>query len=181
MNSGGGKVFILLERYFFMLPLFFIGETLELFGELGFLIKLLVFAYLLYWLYMTFGNSGTLFGLSALVTAYFLLFHGISTILVVGVWVFFVLFGGMIQQALWFGLGPIIASITGKDIIGGIMWGGAAAEQDMQKAIEKAEKGMELNEHEGQLVQQYVAQQQMGQQSMDQQMMYQHMRRMSMH
>ncbi|MDP2717938.1 MAG: hypothetical protein Q8P02_04295, partial [Candidatus Micrarchaeota archaeon] len=58
-------------------------ELFETLGEIGFVVQLLVFTYLLFWLYMTFRDLPMLFGLTSAVAGFLIFIHGISVTLLV--------------------------------------------------------------------------------------------------
>lgn len=137
----------------------------EFFGELSFVIKLMVFVYMLYWLHMTIGDSTILFGISGVIAAYFILFMGIPTIVLVIIWVFFFVLGGQLQQAIWFGLGPLLSTIKGRDVIGPIMSGQVAEYEEQyffQQLNKKMARGEALTEEEINFLKKMEAQQQLG-------------------
>lgn len=91
-----------------MIPLLFLDGLLETASELNFVIRVMVFAYLLFWCYITFQEYQLLFGISGLVTGYFVFLHGISITLLVIFMVFFIFYGMQIQQLVQFGVMPLL-------------------------------------------------------------------------
>ncbi|MGB9577349.1 MAG: hypothetical protein ACP5O3_01700 [Candidatus Micrarchaeia archaeon] len=83
-----------------------------LFGEfvfdLWFVVKVIVFSYLLFQLYLMFRDTQLIFGLASLVAAYFIFVHGVSTVVLVAVFFLFVVFGSQLQMLVMFGLEPIL-------------------------------------------------------------------------
>lgn len=92
----------------FLLLADFLG-VFQTLGELDFVVRVMVFAYLLFWLYMTFmpARAEILFGLAAIVSGYLIFAHGISLTLLVLFFIFFIMLGSQIQMILMFGLLPL--------------------------------------------------------------------------
>ncbi|MFH0835676.1 MAG: hypothetical protein V1834_00765 [Candidatus Micrarchaeota archaeon] len=84
---------------------FFITDTLN---DMGFVIRVIVFSYILFWLYITFREAQLLFGLTAIIASYFVLFHSISTTVLIILFFAFVIFGTQLQMVLQFGLLPLL-------------------------------------------------------------------------
>ncbi|MFQ5405867.1 MAG: hypothetical protein ACE5DI_01780 [Candidatus Micrarchaeia archaeon] len=76
--------------------------------DFDFVIRIVVFSYLLYWLYMTFNELPVLFGISALVAGFFMLFYSFPTIFLVILFFLIVVMGSMLQQLLLFGVYPLM-------------------------------------------------------------------------
>lgn len=83
-----------------------LGGIFETVSELSFILKIVVFVYLLYWLFITF-RGGVLFGVALLGATYLVFFYSISTTILLLVFVVFVIFGNHFQMLLDFGLRPI--------------------------------------------------------------------------
>ena len=90
---------------FWFTPLLFIFETLN---DMAFVVKVIVFSYMLFWLYMTFREAQLLFGVTAIIASYFILFHAISTTMLLILFFIFVVFGMQLQMVLQFGLLPLL-------------------------------------------------------------------------
>lgn len=91
----------------FLGDIFGIFETLQ---EMDFVVRVLVFSYLIYQMYLTFMpyKAELLFGLTAIVSGYFVFAHGLSTAIIVLLFVLFVVMGMYIQQLIQFGLLPLL-------------------------------------------------------------------------
>ncbi len=89
-------------------PLFFIGEIIQMLADIGFVIQIMVFSYILFWLYMTFRDIPLLFGLVTVVAAYFMFIQPIPVFLLVIVFFAVFLFGNQLQMLIMFGLEPIL-------------------------------------------------------------------------
>jgi hypothetical protein len=90
--------------------LLFLGGVLETLGEMDFVIRIMVFSYLLFWLYMTFmpAKAEILFGISAIAAGYLVFAHGISITILALFFLFFVVLGSQIQMILMFGVLPLL-------------------------------------------------------------------------
>ncbi len=90
--------------------LLFFGGVLETLGELDFVIRVMVFSYLLFWMYMTFmpAKAELLFGISGIAVGYLVFAHGVSLTLLVLFFLFFVVLGSQIQMILMFGVLPLL-------------------------------------------------------------------------
>jgi len=120
-------------------------------NDLSFVIKLIAFAYLTFYLYITFAENMPLFGLSEIVLGYLLMFHA-PVIVSLGLIVLFVMFGGMLQMNLQMGLEQAVRG--GQQI----------QEMERQEAFQrKVQSGAALNAQEQQMYAEMQAQQQMQQ------------------
>ena len=90
-----------------MLPVFFITDLLDTVGDISFVIKVMGFAYVLFWLYITFQESQILFGLSSIGLGYLLLFHSPWFVSLAAA-VFLMMAGGQLQMSIQFGLFPFL-------------------------------------------------------------------------
>lgn len=133
----------------------------ETLAEVGFVVQILTFTYILFWLYMTFRDLPLLFGITATVTGFLIFIHGISVVVLTAAFVFLFLFGMQIQQVLWFGLFPLL----GYHVMGDRL--ASAEETDpkkMQAKMQRVQQQIELgraSEQEMEWFQQQAAQQQM--------------------
>lgn len=75
-------------------------------GDLAFVLKVVVFIYLSYHLYILF-RGGILFGAGLIGAAFLIFFYSISTTVLLILFAVFVLFGTHLQMLIDFGLGPI--------------------------------------------------------------------------
>jgi hypothetical protein len=142
-------------------PLLFVDAFDGVFStlnELGFVVRVIIFSYLVYWLYITFRDVQTIFGLAVIVTAYLIFIHSVSITLLTVIFFVFVVFGNMLQMILMFGVLPLFGySWTMREYMKTPTQAEAA---EMQvAAMRKYEMGMELTQEEAALLQQ---QQQMG-------------------
>ncbi len=135
-----------------------IDGVLGTLNELGFVVRIIVFSYLCYWLYITFRDVQTIFGIGVIITAYIIFIHSLSITLLTVVFFVFVIFGNMLQMILMFGVLPLFGyQWTMREYIKSPTQAEAAELQ--AAAMRKAEMGIELSEQEMQLLQ---SQQQMG-------------------
>lgn len=80
----------------------------QTFADISFVVKLLVFVYLLYWLFITFRENQIMLGLFTIAGAYFLFFHSVSLVVFVLLFLAFVVMGMHLQMLIDFGLVPIL-------------------------------------------------------------------------
>ncbi len=90
-----------------VMPLSILGDLGETIGELGFVLRLMAFVYILFWLFATFQDNQLLFGFTALIAAYFTIFYA-PVIVVLASVVLLMVNGMFIQQSLMFGLFPAL-------------------------------------------------------------------------
>ncbi len=128
-----------------MFPLFLNAVlALDLFSyleEAGFVIKLIVFAYVIFWLYTTFAEVPVLFGISVLVASFFLILYPLPAVALVVILFVILVFGNMLQQMLFFGLFPALSILGIKTP----QMGAGAAEAEMQELQEIEQKLMRGN------------------------------------
>ena len=72
--------------------------ALGILEDFDFIIRIVIFSYLLYWLYMTFNELPILFGISVIIGGSFMLFYAIPTIILV------ILFFPLLFVPFYFGL-----------------------------------------------------------------------------
>lgn len=72
-------------------------------NDISFVIRIMAFAYITYYLFITLNEQPAVFGLATILAGYFLLFHS-PVIFVIAVVVLFVVFGSWIQQNIIFGI-----------------------------------------------------------------------------
>ena len=145
------------------MALLLVPEFLETLGELYFVIQVMVFAYMLFFLYMTFRDAQVLFGLSSLLAGYFIFVHGVSVTILVSIFVFVVIFGMSIQQAIQFGLLPLLGYAQhGDRFVKTNEMEQQGQEKQMQEVYKRAQVG-QASEEELEWLQQQMSQQQMGQ------------------
>ncbi len=146
---------LFLEALLFLDAIDGVFETLN---ELGFVVRIIVFSYLCYWLYITFRDVQTVFGVAVIVTAYIIFIHSLSITLLTVIFFVFVIFGNMLQMILMFGLLPLFGyQWTMREYIKSPTQAESAAVQ--ARAMQKFEQGLALSAEEEQAIQ---AQQQMG-------------------
>lgn len=129
----------------------------DAFNELSFILKVIVFVYLSYWLFMTF-RGGLLFGVALLAAAFFIFFYSISTTLLFIVFLLFVVFGSHLQFILDFGIGRILQQ-AGK----APPWEPEHAEQLRMQELERKNATGALDQNEAQELQGLYAFHQPGQ------------------
>ncbi|MBU1197557.1 hypothetical protein KJ765_03510 [Candidatus Micrarchaeota archaeon] len=116
---------------------------LDVFTDLKFVLQVIVFSYILFWLYMTFRDVQVLFGLGAIVAAYFVLLNPISTTVLLVLFFAFVLMGMHFQMLFQFGLFPLLR-FFGVEMEHPEM----VEQQKMQKIEQKLMHGQELSADE---------------------------------
>ena len=107
-------------------------------NDVRFVVEIIVFAYLVFWLYMTFRDIPLLFALSLVAAGYLIFAQTISITLLVVIFFAFVLMGSQLQMLIWFGLAPIVGMF-------GIKLPGTQeyeAEQQMQAAQKEADTAL---------------------------------------
>ncbi|MBI4406779.1 hypothetical protein HY571_02600 [Candidatus Micrarchaeota archaeon] len=80
----------------------------QTFTDLVFIVKLIVFVYLLYWLFITFRENQIVLGLFSIAAAYFLFFHSVSLVVFVLLFFAFVVMGMHFQFIIDMGVLPIL-------------------------------------------------------------------------
>ncbi len=120
---------------------FILLNIFDTFNELGFVVKIMVFAYLLYWLFIVFREQQVLLGLVAIIAAYFMFFHSISLTLLVLVFFVFVVMSGHFQFLIDFGLIPILSMFGFHEAHG-------SEELKMQEVQKKMMEGQSLSQEE---------------------------------
>ncbi len=85
-------------------------DIFETLSELDFVIRVMLFSYLLFWLYTTFipSRAEVLFGLTGIAAGYLVFAHGISVTVLVLFFIFFVMLGSQLQMLLQFGIMPLL-------------------------------------------------------------------------
>ncbi len=152
-----------------MYPGVFSLDIMDAIVELDFAVKVFVFAYLLFWLYTTFGDQQILFGLGASVAFFFLFFYGLPTIAVVVLFFAVFMFGSIFQQLIMFGIIPALNIVGIKaPQIGASSW--ELEQMHLQEVERKIMKGQALSGQEQELYRQHL-QMQMRSEQMRQQTM----------
>ncbi|MFH1247019.1 MAG: hypothetical protein V1644_01435 [Candidatus Micrarchaeota archaeon] len=80
----------------------------DVFSDLGFVIKIMVFSYILYWLFMVFREQQVILGLVAIIAAYFMFAHAISVTVLVLLFLVFIVMSGHFQFIIDMGIIPIL-------------------------------------------------------------------------
>ncbi len=98
---------LLPAHLFSITDLFGIFDTLQ---EMDFVIRIMLFSYLLFWLYTTFipARADLLFGLSAIAAGYLVFAHGVTITILVLFFILFVVLGSQLQMLLQFGIMPLL-------------------------------------------------------------------------
>lgn len=113
--------------------------VMDTFGDLGFVIKVIAFAYLTYYLYIMFAENQAIFGLVVIGVGYFLMFHA-PVIIAIALIVFFVVFGQVIQMNVQFGIQMPLEQMHQ-----------AQAMEQMDAIQNKINRGMQLSQAEAEL------------------------------
>ncbi|MEK6953754.1 MAG: hypothetical protein AABX01_02010 [Candidatus Micrarchaeota archaeon] len=145
-----------------LLPLLDIFQTIE---DLGFVIKVMTFAYMLLWLYAQLRESMLLFGIGSMLAGYFLFLNPLPTVLIVIIFVIFVSLGMHLQMLFQFGLFPILR-FFGIEVEHPEM----KEQQDMQNIQQKLGKGEDLTNEEEQFLEKVQKRDMQYQQKMQQRM-----------
>ena len=139
-------------------------DFLDSVGELYFVVQIMAFTYMIYFLYMTFRDAQLLFGLSSLAAGYFIFVHGISSVFLASFFVFVVIFGMSIQQAVQFGLLPLLGyHQEGDRFVNTKEMQKQQQEAQQMEQVEKRAQAGEASEEEIGWLSQQMAKQQMGQ------------------
>jgi hypothetical protein len=117
-------------------------QIFEAFHELSFVLKILVFVYLAYFLFLTF-RGGVVFGLATLAAAYLVFFYSISTTLLFITLLVFTVFSNHFQMLIDFGFARIF-QMAGK----APPWEPHAVEYERLQALERKNVAGELTGHE---------------------------------
>jgi hypothetical protein len=149
-----------------VMPLSILGDFSDTLGELGFVIRLMAFVYILFWLFATFQDNQIVFGFTSLIAAYFVIFYA-SVIVVLAVVVLLMVNGMFIQQSLMFGLFPTL----GRDQHGSpIDYGMQMEEMKKQELHAQLNAGRQVSEQDMQFLAQAQQRQEIAQQQVTQAM-----------
>ncbi len=87
-----------------------IFEIFETLSELDFVVRVMVFCYILFWLYQTFipSRADLIFGLLSIVSGYLVFMHGVSITILVMFFMIFIVLGGQFQMLVQFGILPLM-------------------------------------------------------------------------
>lgn len=117
---------------------------METLNELDFVMRVIVFSYLLFWLYITFRDVQVLFGLASLITGYFIFAHGLSITLLTIFFMAFVVMGSHLQMFIQFGLMPSLGFQHAGDRFSKMHEGEAMGQMaQLQQAVESGQITME--------------------------------------
>ncbi|MFH1779768.1 MAG: hypothetical protein ABH803_01325 [Candidatus Micrarchaeota archaeon] len=134
-----------------MLQFLFLDGLFETIGELNFVVRIIVFSYLLFWFYITFQETQILFGLGGALAGYLIFLHGISIMIVVALFFIFIVFGMQLQMIFQFGVYSLL----------GIHEKMGRQQQEQQEAIQtiqqKIQAGTANSEEKQWLMQQHVS------------------------
>jgi len=143
---------------------------LQVTADLWFVVRILVFSYLLFQLYLMFRDSQIIFGMAVIVSAYFIFVHAVSVTILMLCFFLFVVFGNQLQMLVMFGLEPLLG-------VFGIGSGRFHLEQnEFMRLEQKVAQGETLGASEMSFMQQYSTKQMRAQQ-MTGQLQEQQMRR----
>lgn len=87
-----------------------IFDVFETLSELDFVVRVMVFSYLLFWLYTTFtpARAELLFGMSSIVAGYLVFAHGVTITILIMLFILFVILGAQLQMLIQFGFLPLM-------------------------------------------------------------------------
>jgi len=120
-----------------LLSVFGIVQTLN---ELDFVMRVIVFSYLLFWLYITFRDVQVLFGLSSILVGYLVFAHGVSITLLAAFFLVFVVMGTHLQMFIQFGLMPVLGFQHAGDRFAKINQGESMGQMaQLQQAVESGQ------------------------------------------
>ena len=130
-----------------------IFDIFTFFSDIGFVIKIMALAYIIFWLYLTFRDSQMLFGLGAIIASYFMLTSAIPLIFIVVIFIVFVVMGNQLQMLLMFGVFPVTRFF-------GLELDPQQLEQremqQLQAAEQKLQAGQAISMEEERLLQEHV-------------------------
>ncbi|MFA4946103.1 MAG: hypothetical protein WC607_00995 [Candidatus Micrarchaeia archaeon] len=142
-----------------MIALLFLDNVFSTLNELDFVVRVLMFSYLLFWCYMTFRDAQLLSALSSIILGYMIFLHGLSVVLLLGFFMVFILFGNHLQMLFLFGIMPLFGYHNFGD-----RYRNMPKEQElMTSASRKVELGEQLSPAETQVVQQLAGEQEQAQ------------------
>lgn len=129
------------------LPVLGVFDT---FADVAFVIKILVFCYLLYWLFIVFREQQMLLGIATIIAAYFMFFHQISIVVLVLFFFVFIIMSGHFQFLIDMGIMPILGFMGFHETSG---MHGQVDQIKMQKIQEKVQENKELTDEEVEFLQ----------------------------
>ncbi len=130
-------------------------DIIDTMNDLSFVIRILVFSYFLFWLFITFRELPVIFGISVIGVAYLIFIAALPMIvLAIAFMVFLTPFGAQMQQMIQFGLMPALK----REPFSGMKM---PDQLEMQSVQEKIARGEQLNQREMEMAQEMNAQQQM--------------------
>jgi len=133
------------------LPLF------QVTSDLWFVVRILVFSYLLFHMYLMFRDNQIIFGMAVIIAGYFIFVHAVSVTILMLCFFLFVVFGNQLQMLVMFGLEPLLG-------VFGVGSGRYHLEQnEFMRLEQKVAGGEALSEAEMGFMQQYSARQQKAQ------------------
>ncbi len=115
----------------------------DAFADLAFVIKIMVFCYILYWLFIVFREQQIVLGLVAVIAAYFMFVHAVSITILVLLFFVFIVMSGHFQFIIDMGILPIMGMFGFHE--GGQ---GQGEEMKMQQIQKKMQEGDSLNSEE---------------------------------
>lgn len=143
---------------FMLAPLFLAAGFLDIMdtlNDLSFVIRIIIFSYFLFWLFVTFRELPIIFGISVIGIAYLIFVATIPMFIVAAAFLAFLTpFGAQMQQMIQFGLLPALRRepFSGQKM---------PDQMEMQRVQEKMARGEQLNQRETAMAQEMYAQQQM--------------------
>ncbi len=115
----------------------------DAFGDLAFVIKIMVFSYVLYWLFIVFREQQLLLGLVAVIAAYFMFVHAVSVTILVLLFFVFIVMSGHFQFIIDMGVLPIMGMFGFHEA-----GHGQGEEMKMQEIQKKMQEGVSLSSEE---------------------------------
>jgi len=122
------------------------GGIFDTIGDISFVIKLMALVYIVFYLYQTLAESQVLFGLAALGAGYFILFYS-SVFIALAIVVLLMMTGMWLQQALQFGLFPLLG-------VGMMEQGGGG---EIAKIQQKMNSGLPVSHEEMAMMEEQMA------------------------
>ncbi len=124
----------------FSLPILALLGILGTLADLSFVIKILVFSYVLYWLFIVFREQQIMLGLVAVIAAYFMFFHAVSLTILVLLFFVFIVMSGHFQFIIDMGVLPILGMFGFHE--------GQGGEAKMNEIQKKLMEGEQLSSNE---------------------------------
>jgi hypothetical protein len=142
-----------------LITLLFLEGLFGTLNELDFVVRVLMFSYILFWCYMTFRDAQLLSALASIIVGYMIFLHGVSVVLLLGFFMIFILFGNHLQMLFLFGIMPLLGYHNYGD-----RYRNPQKEAELMKsANRRIELGEPLSAAETQVIQQLASEQEQAQ------------------